>query len=87
LFSVVIKIFFAVLVLCTLAVVAVILAVHFRVKRHLQEQTAAAPEPGFESGLNGAGSTTSSTTEDISVLVVGVNGARQAEPTSSNPPA
>jgi hypothetical protein len=38
---VVIKVFFAVLVLCTVAVVAVILAVHFRVKRHLQKQKAA----------------------------------------------
>ena len=37
----VIKIFFAVLVLCTAAVVAVILAVHFRVKRHLREKKAA----------------------------------------------
>ena len=46
--SVVIKIFFAVLVLCTVAVAAVVLAVHFRVQRHLQEQTAAPelrPEP------------------------------------------
>ena len=42
----VIRIFFAVLVLCTVAVVAVILAVHFRVKRHLQEQTTATPEAG-----------------------------------------
>jgi hypothetical protein len=41
---VVIKVFFAVLVLCTAAVVAVILAVHFRVKRHLQEQTVAAAD-------------------------------------------
>jgi hypothetical protein len=34
---VVIKVFFTVLVLCTVAVVAVILAIHFRVKRHLQQ--------------------------------------------------
>ncbi|MGC2108822.1 MAG: hypothetical protein WA655_04850 [Candidatus Korobacteraceae bacterium] len=40
----VIKVFFAVLVLCTTAVVAVILAIHFRVKRHLREESAAAPE-------------------------------------------
>ena len=83
----VIKIFFAVLVLCTLAVVAVILAVHFRVKRHLQEQTAAAPEPGLESGRGDPGSISSSTTEDISVVVLGANGAGQTEPTSSNPSA
>ena len=38
----VIKVFFTVLVLCTVAVVAVILAIHFRVKRHL-EQPAANP--------------------------------------------
>lgn len=41
--SVVIRIFFAVLVLCTVAVAAVILAVHFRVKRHLEAKTAAVP--------------------------------------------
>jgi hypothetical protein len=43
------KVLFPVLVLCTAAVVAVVLAIHFRVKRHLREQThAAAPAP--ESG-------------------------------------
>jgi hypothetical protein len=41
---VVIKVFFAVLVLCTVAVVAVILAIHFRVKWHLREESGAAPE-------------------------------------------
>jgi hypothetical protein len=40
-----IKVFFTVLVLCTVAVVAVILAIHFRVKRHLREQPATAPPP------------------------------------------
>jgi hypothetical protein len=35
---VVIKVFFTVLVLCTVAVVAVVLAIHFRVKRHLREE-------------------------------------------------
>ncbi|MFZ0312942.1 MAG: hypothetical protein WAL85_09565 [Candidatus Korobacteraceae bacterium] len=40
----VIKVFFTVLVLCTVAVVAVILAIHFRVKRHL-EQPATNPAP------------------------------------------
>jgi len=42
---VVIKVFFTVLVLCTVAVVAVILAIHFRVKRHLREQPATNPAP------------------------------------------
>jgi hypothetical protein len=37
---VVIKVFFTVLVLCTVAVVAVVAAIHFRVKRHLREQPA-----------------------------------------------
>jgi len=41
---VVIKVFFAVLVLCTVAVVAVVLAIHFRVKRHLREEPSAVPE-------------------------------------------
>jgi Na+/H+-dicarboxylate symporter len=41
--SVVIKVFFAVLLLCTAAVVAVILAIHFRIKRHLREQAATTP--------------------------------------------
>ena len=36
----VIKVFFTVLVLCTAAVVAVVVAIHFRVKRHLREQPA-----------------------------------------------
>jgi hypothetical protein len=35
---VVIKVFFSVLVLCTAAVVAVVLAIHFRVKRHLRQE-------------------------------------------------
>jgi hypothetical protein len=42
---VVIKVFFTVLVLCTVAVVAVVLAIHFRVKRHLREQPATNPAP------------------------------------------
>jgi len=42
---VVIKVFFTVLVLCTVAVVAVILAIHFRVKRHLREQPGTNPAP------------------------------------------
>ncbi len=41
----VIKVFFTVLVLCTAAVVAVGLAIHFRVKRHLREQPATNPVP------------------------------------------
>jgi hypothetical protein len=40
---VVIKVFFAVLVLCTLAVVAVIMAIHFRVKRHLRQNAVVPP--------------------------------------------
>jgi hypothetical protein len=39
------KVLFPVLVLCTVAVVAVVLAIHFRVKRHLREQTHIAPAP------------------------------------------
>jgi hypothetical protein len=39
---VVIKVSFAVLLLCTAAIVAVILAIHFRIKRHLREQTVTA---------------------------------------------
>jgi hypothetical protein len=35
---VVIKLFFALLMLCTTAVVAVCLAIHFRVKRHLRQE-------------------------------------------------
>jgi hypothetical protein len=35
---VVIKVFFTVLVLCTIAIVAVVLAIHFRVKRHLSQE-------------------------------------------------
>jgi Flp pilus assembly protein TadG len=35
---VVIKLFFALLVLCTAALVIVALAIHFRVKRHLRQQ-------------------------------------------------
>ena len=39
------KVLFPVLVLCTLAVVAVVLAIHFRVKRHLREEAANQPAP------------------------------------------
>jgi hypothetical protein len=35
---VVIKLFFALLVLCTAALVIVALAIHFRVKRHLRQE-------------------------------------------------
>jgi len=35
---VVIKLFFAVLVVCTAALVIVALAVHFRIKRHLRQE-------------------------------------------------
>lgn len=41
----VIKVFFTVLVLCTAAVVAVVVAIHFRVKRHLREQPSTSPAP------------------------------------------
>ncbi len=34
----VIKLFFVLLVLCTVAIVAVCLAIHFRVKRHLRQE-------------------------------------------------
>jgi len=43
-----IRVLFAVLVLSTAAVVAVILAVHFRVKRHLREEKVAVPAPENE---------------------------------------
>jgi len=39
----VIKVLFPVLVLCTLAVVAVVMAIHFRVKKHLREEPPANP--------------------------------------------
>lgn len=39
----VIKVLFPVLVLCTIAVVAVIMAIHFRVKKHLREEPPANP--------------------------------------------
>jgi hypothetical protein len=42
---VVIKVLFPVLVLCTIAVVAVIMAIHFRVKKHLREEPPANPAP------------------------------------------
>lgn len=41
----VIKVFFAVLVLCTAAVVAVVLAIHLRVKRHLNEVPVSGSNP------------------------------------------
>jgi hypothetical protein len=37
------KVLFPVLVLCTAAVVAVVLAIHFRVKRHLRDQSPPSP--------------------------------------------
>ena len=40
----VIKVLFPVLVLCTIAVVAVVLAIHFRVKKHLRGESATAAE-------------------------------------------
>ena len=40
----VIKVLFPVLVLCTIAVVAVVLAIHFRVKKHLRGEAAATAE-------------------------------------------
>jgi hypothetical protein len=43
---VVIKVFFSVLVLCTTAVVAVVLAIHFRVKRHLKQESPASAAVG-----------------------------------------
>jgi hypothetical protein len=45
---VVIKVFFTVLVLCTAAVVAVVLAIHFRVKRHLREEPGLPISPDVE---------------------------------------
>jgi len=49
---VVIKVFFLVLVLCTVAIVAVILAIHFRVKKHLRQD--AVPPANAESPVVGA---------------------------------
>jgi len=72
---VVIKVFFAVLVLCTVAVVAVILAVHFRVKRHLQEQTAATPDSETVSAIGSAQSTPSAATEGSSPAAAGEAGS------------
>ena len=46
-----IKVFFVVLVLCTGAIVAVILAIHFRVKKHLRPNTA--PPASSDSQLVG----------------------------------
>jgi hypothetical protein len=42
---VVIKVLFPVLVLCTIAVVAVVMAIHFRVKKHLREEPPVNPAP------------------------------------------
>jgi hypothetical protein len=44
---VVIKVLFPVLVLCTIAVVAVVMAIHFRVKKHLREEPPANPVSGL----------------------------------------
>jgi hypothetical protein len=44
------KVLFPVLVLCTAAVVAVVLAIHFRVKRHLREE----PPPSLASETPGS---------------------------------
>jgi hypothetical protein len=46
-----IKVFFVVLVLCTGAIVAVILAIHFRVKKHLRPD--AVPPISSESQVSG----------------------------------
>jgi hypothetical protein len=53
---VVIKVFFAVLVLSTAAVVAVILSIHFRIKRHLRSETPATtePAPGHDTKIESA---------------------------------
>jgi len=75
---VVIRVFFAVLVLCTLAVVAVILAVHFRVKRHLREQTTAAPQPGAAAG---------DTSAEVAVPSAVEGAASNTEETSTAPPS
>jgi hypothetical protein len=64
-----IKVFFVVLVLCTGAIVAVILAIHFRVKKHLRpvppassdsqlvgvEQSAGEPKSGGKNSEDAAG--------------------------------
>jgi hypothetical protein len=52
---VVIKIFFTALVLCTVAVVAVCLGVHLRVKRHLRQQQGSPGGPDSEGAEAGIG--------------------------------
>jgi hypothetical protein len=57
-----IKVFFVVLVLCTVAIVAVILAIHFRVKKHLRPD-AVPPASGAEERVGEAQSASNSADE------------------------
>lgn len=57
------KVLFPVLVLCTAAVVAVVLAIHFRVKRHLREQLP--PSPTSPVGEEPGGARAPETGEDV----------------------
>jgi hypothetical protein len=59
---VVIKVLFPVLVLCTIAVVAVVMAIHFRVKKHLREEPPA--NPVSELAENGPRTDADETVED-----------------------
>ena len=59
--SVVIKVLFVVLLLSTAAVIAVGLALHFRVKRHLEGAT---PEPEMPTTTQVSGQDNSSHTEE-----------------------
>jgi hypothetical protein len=65
---VVIKVLFPVLVLCTIAVVAVIMAIHFRVKKHLREEPPANPvsELAQKESRTGGDQTIEDTREDHS---------------------
>ena len=66
----VIKVFFSVLVLCTAAVVAVVLAIHFRVKRHLRQESPVSPAVGLDD-LEEAESSTSPAVGPVGVTEPG----------------
>jgi hypothetical protein len=77
---VVIKIFFLVLILCTAAVVAVILAIHFRVKKHLRQE--AAPPSGF--GPDNAGDETGEPVKRPQLNGGAQDSAEESHPTKSS---
>ena len=59
------KVLFPVLVLCTAAVVAVVLAIHFRVKRHLREEPPPSPASETPGGEEPVGDKAPETVEDV----------------------